>query len=81
MREFPPIAAYTIRGNIFFFEGARENNTDTYPFYRIDSVDGGNLKQVLTLDNIPSELYLFSGQLFQYDTEKGTLNRIYQIDL
>lgn len=73
MRESPPTAAYTIRGNIFFFEGDKENNTDTYPLYRIDAADGKNLKKELALDNIYCELYFFEGHLYQYDTVKGNL--------
>ena len=69
---------YTTR--YIFFEGDRENGTDTYLLYRIDMADGKNLKQELVLDNIPCELYFFEGYLYQYDTEKGALHRIYRLD-
>ena len=67
-------------GIYIFFEGVRENDSDTYPLYRINMTDGKNLKQELVLDNIPCELYFFEGYLYQYDTEKGDLHRIYRLN-
>ena len=66
-------------GQYIFFEGDKENNTDTYPLYRIDAADGKNLKKELALDNIYCELYFFEGHLYQYDTVKGNLHRIYRL--
>lgn len=66
-------------GKYIFFEGEKENGSDRYPFYRIDAHTGDNLTRVLWIDNIPLELYLFENHLFQYDTEKGDLHKVYNL--